>query len=237
MTMRCLIIDDEPLARKGMEEYVREVTFLQHCGSFDSAVKAGVWLTENTADLLLLDIRMPRLSGIEFLKSLKQPPLVIFTTAYPEHALEGYELDIIDYLVKPISFERFLKAVQKAREFFFLRQKATTPDAADYFFIKCNQKFEKVNYSDLLYVEAMQNYCIVHVPGRKLITYITFGNLLEKLPVHRFLKVHKSYIISLDKVTSVDGNEILIGTSRIPISRNLKEEVLARIMGNNLFKR
>jgi DNA-binding LytR/AlgR family response regulator len=237
MNLRCLIIDDEPIARRGMEEYVNEVPFLHLAGACESAVKAAAWLAENQADLLLLDIRLPRLSGIDFLKSLKQPPLVIFTTAFPEYALEGYELDVIDYLVKPISFDRFLKAAQKANDFFSLKQKTAAPGITGYFFIKCNHKFEKVNFTDLLYVEAMQNYCIVHVPGRKLITYITFSSLQEKLPPQRFVKVHKSYLVALDKVTAIEGNEILIGQSRIPISRHLKDEVMKRIMGNNLFKR
>lgn len=239
MKLNCLIIDDEPLARKGLEEYVTEVEFLHLAGKCENAVKASALLHDGKIDLLLLDIQMPKLSGIEFLKTLKNPPMVIFTTAYSEYALEGYSLDIIDYLVKPIPFERFLKAVQKANDFFVLKQKAeVNPQTQpDYFFIKCDHKFEKVNYSDVLYVEAMQNYCIIHTVERKMITYITFSGLESQLPTDRFLKVHKSFLVSLNKIKAVESNEILIGSARIPISRNLKDEVMQKIMGDNLFKR
>lgn len=233
--LNCLIVDDEPLARKGLEEYMRDVDFLHFVGSCENAVKAVSFLSKGNVDLILLDIHMPKVSGIEFLKTLQHPPLVIFTTAYPEYALESYALDVIDYLVKPIPFDRFLKAVQKARDYHALKQKA--PPAPDYFFIKCDHKYEKVSYSEVLYVEAMQNYCIIYTPGRKLITYITLTGLEEQLPKDRFLKVHKSFIVSLEKINSLDGSEILIGTARIPISRTLKDDVLQKIMGNNLFSR
>lgn len=239
MKLNCLIIDDEPMARKGLEEYVHEVDFLHLAGQCENAVKASALLQEGNIDLLLLDIHMPKLSGIEFLKTLKNPPMVIFTTAYSEYALEGYSLDIIDYLVKPIPFERFLKAVQKAHDFYVLKQKAeANPQTQpDYFFIKCDHKFEKVNYNDVLYVEAMQNYCIIHTAERKMIAYITFSGLESQLPANRFLKVHKSFLVSLSKVKAVEGNEILVDKARIPISRNLKDEVMQKIMGDNLFKR
>jgi DNA-binding LytR/AlgR family response regulator len=236
MKLNCLIVDDEPLARKGMEEYVNEIEFLQLAGSCENAVKASVYLNEGKVDLMLLDIQMPKLSGIEFLKTLKNPPLVIFTTAFSEYALESYALDVIDYLVKPIPFDRFLKGVQKAFDFHTLRLKAGS-GAENFFFIKCDHKFEKVNYADVLYIESMQNYSIIHTPDRKLITYITLTGLEEQLPPTRFLKVHKSFIVSLEKVSALDGHDILIGTARIPISRGIKDEVTAKIMGNHLFKR
>ncbi|HEU5291097.1 MAG TPA: LytTR family DNA-binding domain-containing protein [Cyclobacteriaceae bacterium] len=236
MKLNCLIVDDEPLARKGMEEYVKEITFLQLAGSCENAVRASDYLNEGKIDLMLLDIQMPKLSGIEFLKTLKNPPLVIFTTAFSEYALESYSLDVIDYLVKPIPFDRFLKAVQKAFDFHTLKLKASN-EAEDFFFIKCDHKFEKVNFSDVLYVESMQNYSIIHTPDRKMITYITLTGLEEQLPAARFLKVHKSFIVSLEKVSALDGNDILIGNARIPISRGIKDEVTAKIMGNHLFKR
>jgi len=237
MILNCLIVDDEPLARKGMEEYVKEISFLQLAGSSENAVKASAHLNAGTIDLMLLDIQMPKLSGIEFLKTLKNPPLVIFTTAFSEYALESYSLDVIDYLVKPIPFDRFLKAVQKAFDFHTLKLKAGTDDVETFFFVKCDHKYEKVNYSDVLYVESMQNYSIIHTPDRKLITYITLSSLEEQLPSTRFLKVHKSFIVSLEKIKVLDGHDIFIGNSRIPISRSIKDEVTAKIMGNHLFKR
>lgn len=238
MKLNCLIVDDEPIARKGLEEYVKEVDFLHLAGSYENALKAGAFLNESRIDLILLDIQMPKLSGIEFLKTLKIPPMVIFTTAYSDYALEGYALDIIDYLVKPIPFERFLKAVQKAHDFFELKQRAKANSAPpDFFFVKCDHKFEKVNYSEVLYIEAMQNYTIIHTTSRKMITYLTFTGMESQLPSDSFLKVHKSFMVSLEKVKSIDGNELVVGSARIPISRSLKEEVINRIMGDNLFKR
>jgi DNA-binding LytR/AlgR family response regulator len=237
MKLNCLIIDDEPLARKGLEEYVKEVPFLHLAGACENAMKASVLLKSESIDLMLLDIQMPKLSGIDFLKTIKDPPLVIFTTDFSEYALESYTLDVIDYLVKPIPFDRFLKATQKAFDYHVLMQRAGSEKESDFFFIKCDHKFEKVKYNDVKYVEAMQNYCIIHTPSGKLITHITMTGLEEKLPESKFLKVHKSFIISLDKINSVVGSEIVIDTTRIPISRGLKDEVMKRIMGNNLFTR
>jgi DNA-binding LytR/AlgR family response regulator len=208
MKLNCLIVDDEPLARKGLEEYVKEVSFLHLAGTCENALKASAYLKENPIDLMLLDIQMPKLSGIDFLKT-----------------------------VKPIPFDRFLKAVQKAFDYHQLKQKAGSTDSPNFFFIKCDHKFEKVNYADVLYIEAMQNYCILHITDRKMIAYITIGGLEEQLPSPRFLKVHKSFIVSLEKIKALDGNDIMIGNSRIPISRGLKDEVTTKIMGTNLFKR
>jgi DNA-binding LytR/AlgR family response regulator len=227
------------MARKGLQEYVEEIAFLHSVGSCENALKASHLLNEKKVHLIYLDIHMPRLSGIDFLKTLKNPPLTIFTTAFTDYAIEGYSLDIIDYLVKPITFERFLKASQKALEFFQLRTRAEAggPDQMDYFFVRCDSKFEKVFYRDVSYVEALQNYAIIHVPGRKLITYITLTSLENQLPKDRFVKVHKSFIVSVSHIDAIDGNEILIETERIPISRALREDVIQVIMGNRLFKR
>ncbi len=235
MNLRCLIVDDEPMARKGLEEYVKDIPFLELAGTCESAMRAKEFLLQNKVDLMLLDINMPQVTGIEFLKSLENPPLVIFTTAHPDYALDSYEMDVMDYLVKPIMFERFQKAVQKAQEYHTLR--VSTKTAADFFFIKCDHVFEKVFFNDVLYVEAMQNYCILHTVARKLIAYITLSGLEEKLPATRFMKVHKSYIVNLEKVTALDGNDLFINKAQIPISRNLKEDVMKRVMGGNLFKR
>lgn len=235
MKLKCLIVDDEPIARQGLEEYVKDISFLEHAGSCENALKAKKFLHENPVDLMLLDINMPHVTGIEFLKSLVDPPLVIFITAHPDYALESYSLDVMDYLVKPILFDRFRAAMQKARDYQLLRASSTT--SSDFFFIKCDHVFEKVYFSDVLYVESMQNYCIIHTPPRKLIAYITLTGLEERLPKNRFMKVHKSFIVSLDKITALDGNDLFIGKAQIPVSRNLKDEVMKRVMGDNLFKR
>jgi DNA-binding LytR/AlgR family response regulator len=238
MKMNCLIIDDEPVARKGLEEYVNEVEFLQLVAQCENPLKAASYLNEKNIDLIFLDIHMPKLSGIEFLKSLRNPPMVIFTTAYSDYALEGYSLDVVDYLMKPITFERFLKAVQKASEVYQMKKIASQHNSnSEYFFVKCESKYEKVNYTEVKYVESLQNYVIIHTASKKLITYMTLSSLENQLPKDQFLKVHKSFIVSIAAIKSIDGNEIIIGDARIPISRNLKDQVVSRVIGNNLFKR
>lgn len=237
MKLNCLIVDDEPIARKGLEEYIQEISFLQLTGSCDSAQKAASLLEQQRIDLMLLDIRMPKLSGIDFLRGLQNPPLVIFTTAYSDYAVESYSLDVIDYLLKPIPFDRFLKAAAKALDYYSLKQKSGFDPQADHFFIKCDHKFEKIRFDDLLYVEAMQNYCVLHMSDRKLISYITLTHLQNKLPSDRFMKVHKSFIVALNKVIGLEGNQLTIGSLQVPVSRSLKTEVAQRILGNNLLSR
>lgn len=237
MKMNCLVVDDEPMARKGMEEYIREVEFLHLVAQCENASKAATHLQGGKVDLIFLDIQMPKLSGIEFLKTLSKPPLVIFTTAHADYALEGYALDVIDYLLKPIPFHRFLKATQKALDFFQLRHLEVSTGATDYFFVKCDSKYEKVFFNEVIYLEALQNYTVIHTADKKLITYITFTGLTEQLPKGQFLRIHKSYSVSLSKITAIDGNEVVLGKARIPISRNLKEEVMDVILKNNLLKR
>jgi DNA-binding LytR/AlgR family response regulator len=236
MKLNCLIIDDEPIARKGLREYVDEVEYLNCVASCENALKATGALNENKIDLMFLDIQMPRVNGIEFLKTIKNPPLTILTTAHPDYALEGYALDVIDYLVKPITFNRFLKASQRALEFFQLKSHAIQQQA-DYFFVKCDRKFEKVFFRDVSHVEGLQNYAVIHVKGRKLITYITLTSLENQLPADRFLKVHKSFLISLPHISAIDGDEIILDDVRIPISRSLREQVMNQILGSRLFKR
>lgn len=237
MKLNCLIIDDEPLARKGISEYVKEIDFLHAVGECGSAAEAANLLTKHPVDLLLLDIQMPRLSGIDFLKTLSHPPMAIITTAFSEYALEGYSLDVIDYLVKPIPFDRFLRAVQKAFDFHQMRQRESHSASPDYFFVKSNGKYERVAFNDILYVESMQNYVIIHLPGQKLIVYMTLAGLEAQLPPRKFMKVHKSFVVSIEQVNSIENNEIIIKQARIPISRTLKDDVLKRILGDNLLSR
>lgn len=240
MKLNCLVVDDEPVARKGIVEYVSEVDFLNLAGQCENALKASALLNQQPVDLIFLDIQMPKISGVDFLKTLQHPPLVIFTTAYSEYAVEGYSLDVVDYLMKPITFDRFLRATQKAMEIHTLKRTAAghTRDAQpDYFFVKCDSKFEKVFYNEVRYIEAMQNYAVLHTLNRKLITYITMSSLEHQLPGDQFLKVHKSFIVAIAHIKALEGNEILIGEARIPISRNLKDEVVSQILGNKLFKR
>ncbi len=238
MKIMCIVIDDEPLARKGIKEYIGDVDFLELYGEFDSPLKATELINGGKVQLLFLDIQMPKITGLDFFKTLKQPPPVIFTTAYPQYALEGYEVNALDYLVKPVSFERFLKAALKAREYYEVRDKNTSDaDDSTFFFIKVDNKLVKVEYDEVLYVEALQNYVLIHTPAKKYMTYLTFKAIEEYLPSDKFLKVHKSYIVAASKIDSIEGNDIRIGDEHIPVSRNQKEEVMEKLLKNRFLKR
>lgn len=240
MTLNCVIIDDEPLARKGLKEYIADLDFLNLVGDFDSPVKATELLSRGQIQLLFLDIQMPKITGLDFFKSLKNAPPVIFTTAYPQYALDGFELNALDYLVKPISFERFLKAALKAKEYFEIRQhnlEALTGKKEEYFFIKVDNKLVKIFFEEILFVEALQNYVTIHTADKKYITYLTFKSVEEYLPVNQFIKTHKSYIVSVSKIESIEGNNIRIGNHHVPISRNEKEDVMQKLLKGKFLKR
>ena len=238
--INCVIIDDEPIARKGLKEYIADIDFLLLTGEFDNPVKAEGIINSGEAELLFLDIQMPKITGLDFLKSLKQAPPVIFTTAFPQYALDGFDLNALDYLVKPISFDRFFKAALKAKEYYEVRQQFNAESAghtANYFFIKADNKLVKIMFRDVLFVEALQNYVTIHTTDKKYITYLTFKSVEEYLPPSQFIKTHKSYIIAAEKVESIEGNSIRIGIHHVPISRNLKEEVMEKLLGGNFLKR
>ena len=237
MLINCIVIDDEPLARKGLKEYIADVDFLNFVAEFDSPLKATELINRGKSQLLFLDIQMPKITGLDFFKTLQTPPPVIFTTAYPQYALEGFEVNALDYLVKPISFERFLKAVLKAKEFYEVREKNQTEIAADHFFIKADSKLIKILYDDVLFVEALQNYVVIHTKGKKHISYLTIKSVEEYLPPSLFIKTHKSYIIAASKIESIEGNDVRIGQHQIPISRNLKDEVMEKLLKGKFLKR
>jgi DNA-binding LytR/AlgR family response regulator len=240
--INCLIIDDEPLARKGLREYIADVDFLHLAGEYDNPLKATDIIGRGEVQLLFLDIQMPKITGLDFMKTLQKPIPVIFTTALPQYALDGFELNALDYLVKPISFDRFLKAALKAKEYYEVRQKNETDKApaserGDYFFIKADNRLVKVSFNDILFIEALQNYVVVHTQEKKLITYLTFKSVEEYLPSSQFIKVHKSFIVSATKIDSIEQNDIRIGQHHIPISRNLKEEVMDKLLKGKFLKR
>jgi DNA-binding LytR/AlgR family response regulator len=237
--INCIIIDDEPLARKGLKEYIADVDFLHLSGEFDNPLRATELLGRGEVQLIFLDIQMPKISGLEFFKTLKQAPPVIFTTAYPQYALDGFELNALDYLVKPISFERFLKAALRAKEYYEVRQKneldATAP--GEYVFIKADNKLVRIAFDEILFAEALQNYVVIHTREKKYITYLTFKSVEEYLPTSRFIRVHKSYIVAAPKIDSIEGNDIRIGAHHIPISRNLKDDVMEKLLKGKFLKR
>lgn len=234
--INCLVVDDEPIARNGLMEHIRQIDFLNLVAECKSAMEATPWLQRKKIDLIFLDIQMPKLTGIDFIKNSPALPIVIFTTAYPEYAIEGYELDILDYLLKPISFNRFFKAALKAQEFLGARTSHEISVLEDFFFIKSNQKIEKIVIADVLYIEGMSNYIIIHTKQKKYVAYLTFKGIEEKLPQSMFIRIHKSFLVSIHAIQSIDGNEIKMEKNTLPISKNYKEEVMNKI-GERLFKR
>jgi DNA-binding LytR/AlgR family response regulator len=222
MIIHCLIADDEPIARIGMQKLVQQAPCLHLVGMAKDASEVNDYLSRSAVQLLFLDIQMPGMNGLDYIKSLSQPPKVIFTTAYPEYAIAGYDLDVLDYLLKPITLPRFLKAVNRAKEYFAL----TMPQAAGYLFVKTNRQLQKVAFDEILFIEAMLNYVVIHTPAQKIITYASMKTMQDSLPAPLFLKVHKSYIISTAKIKSLQGYEVTIGTHTLPVSRRHKEELM-----------
>ena|ERR1700733_9889523 len=239
MKLKCVIIDDEPIARQLIAEFVDDIDYLELLGEAENPAKAIRLMTENEVDLIFLDINMPTINGINFLKSSKNTASIIMTTAYPQYAVEAFELDVLDYLVKPIPFERFLKACNKAKEVFDNKKAIaqTNSSPIDYFFIKCDNQIEKVLYDDLVYAESMMNYVILYTASRKMIVYITLKILEEQLPASQFIKVHKSFLVNRNKIQSIDGNQVNVGIQKIPISQNLREKVLGEILRDRMIRR
>lgn len=234
-TLKAIIVEDEHLARVGLQSYIREVAFLELVEVCEDALEANQALVQHKPDLVFLDIQMPKMTGIDFLKSLSRPPLVILTTAYPNYALQGYDLDVVDYLVKPYPFDRFLKATNKARELFILKNQSASPSVMPsvktHFFVKTDSKLLRINMDDILYAEAMENYVSIVTAQGKTITLMTMKSLEELLPAEQFLRIHKTYIIAINKVQAIQGNEVLIGNKHIPFSRQKRNEVLDRLTG------
>jgi two-component system, LytTR family, response regulator len=225
----CIITDDEPFARKGLQGYIEKIDFLDLQGVCEDALQLSNYLQKQPIDLLFLDIQMPHITGIEFIRALSNPPKVIFTTAFEQYALQGFELDVLDYLLKPISYERFLKAAWKARDYFALREEKNSP-VIPYMFAKANGKLEKINFNEILFIEGMENYAAIHFENKKLIIHTTIKALLEKLPSQQFIQTHKSYIVAIDKVETIEGNTIYIQKHQVPISKYLRETVLGQIV-------
>lgn len=237
MKLNVLIVDDEPLAREGVVSFVKRVDFLELKEQCSDAMEANDYLAENNIDLMFLDIQMPTLSGTDFLRSVNQPPLVILTTAYPQYALEGFELDVVDYLVKPYAFERFLKAVNKAYERFNAAQSKTgsetkNSEAQKVFFIKSDRRYVRVMMDEVLYIQGNQNYIDIHTENKKIMTLMTLKHLEELLPSDQFMRVHKSYILPLRRIKEIEGNQVLIGDKYLPVSKKNKKKLLKRLFKN-----
>ncbi|MES2378457.1 MAG: LytTR family DNA-binding domain-containing protein [Bacteroidota bacterium] len=232
--LRCLIVDDEPVARKVLREFIGKVPFLELAG--EAASVANALLMTGDTDLIFLDIEMPKRSGLDWLKQGGIKPMVILTTAFPNYALDGYELDIIDYLLKPIAFERFEKAVQKAGEYAELRALSASGNLEDSLFIRCEKRIEKVELATILYIESTGNYVHIHTEEKKLVAYLTLKSIQSRLPPAAFLKIHQSFIVNLSRITALDGPTVLLGGKKVPVSRAYRDE-LRRVVEQRLLKR
>lgn len=233
MKVRCLIIDDEPLAIKVLEKYIEEVNDFECVGSCGSAVKAIQFLSEQPVDLIFLDINMPKLSGIEFLETMQNPPLTVITTAYREYAAESYDYDVIDYLVKPIELPRFFRMVNKVTSRLKIPSKvapAQEPDKVDHLFLKVDKKMVKVFLKDILYVESLKDYVMVRTNNEDLIVHHNLQSFTELLPPDYFIRIHRSYTVSLEKIKAINGNQVEIAGKMLPIGRNYQTDVKKQIL-------
>jgi DNA-binding LytR/AlgR family response regulator len=234
--MRCIIVDDEPIARKILREFIEQVPFLSLAGEFENAIKTQAFLQNDTADIMFLDIEMPKLTGVQYLKTVTVKPLVILTTAFPEYAVEGYELDIIDYLLKPIAFSRFLKAVQKAKEYTELRDATTPAPASSYLFVRSEKRIEKIELNDIIYIESLGNYVNIYTENKKIVAYLTLKGLENQLPPAEFIKIHQSFLVGFSKISAIEGNHIIIKNKSLPISRNYRDAVM-RMVEQRMLRR
>ena len=234
--IRCLAIDDESLALDLLEDNIRKVPFLELAGKCKSAAEAIEILRSEKVDLLFLDIQMPDISGIQLVKSLSQKPLVIFTTAYEKYALQGYELDVLDYLLKPFPFERFLKAVNKAMEYIAFREKENLTGelnrGENFIFVRADYKLVRIDLRDILYIEGLKDYIKIYTGEKPVITLMGMNEIMEKLPSGNFIRVHRSFIVNLLKIEYIQRNMIIIGNKEIPVSDHYKENFYKVIKHN-----
>ena len=232
--MNCIIIDDEPLAREAIEILVKDTSQLNLLGMFNNALAASKFMEENPVDLIFLDIQMPGITGIEFARNISKRSLVIFTTAYSEYAVDSYEVDAIDYLIKPIDPERFHKAVNKAIAYhsLLLKEEKENIEAGntEYFFVKSERRYFKINYKDILFIEGLKDYVIIQLDEQRVITRMNLKNIFDLLPKHDFLRVNKSYIVNTKHIDSFDNNDIFIKTHEIAIGNTYRDTFFEAFM-------
>ncbi|HMG15567.1 MAG TPA: LytTR family DNA-binding domain-containing protein [Saprospiraceae bacterium] len=239
--MKVIIVDDEPLALDILETFIQQIPELTLVSRCVNAFEANQALLDHDIDLMFLDIQMPQMTGLEFLKTLPNPPMVIFTTAFPNFALEGFELNVLDYLLKPIAADRFLKAVNKAKEHYTKQKASEIAEAGDdknFFFVKADKKLVKINYHEITYIEGLKDYVIIWLEQNRIITLQTMKSLEDKLDLRSFKRIHRSFIVNLDKVTAVNGNMVELyfkgQLKQLPVGKNYKDELLEIINHNKL---
>ena len=244
MKINCIAIDDEPLALDKMRQYIDKVDYLNLLQTFDNGIDALNFLKNNTVDLMFLDIQMEDLTGIQLLEAVIVKPKVIITTAYESYAIKGYELDVSDYLLKPISLQRFIKSVDKVYN--KLTEDSSNPDRVsvsdtdnnkkdDFIFVKTEYRIEKINFKDILYVEGMKDYLQIHTEDKKIMTLLNFNKLLKHLPADNFIRVHKSYVVSVNKIKSVERKFISVRDVKIPIGDTYREHFFFLLKSRDLI--
>lgn len=232
MRLRCIAVDDEPLALDLLEDNIRQVPYLELVAKCADAFEAIKVLQETQVDLIFLDIQMPGLTGLQFIQSLSNKPMIILITAYEKYALEGFELDVTDYLVKPVALPRFIKACNKARELFQLKQNgpsASTTTAPEFFFVNSDYSLLKINIADIIWIEALKDYIRIHMTGnsKPVVTRMALKQVEEQLTPARFIRIHKSYIIAVSHITAIRKNSVFIGTMELPVGENYRDAVAA----------
>ncbi|MES2109991.1 MAG: LytTR family DNA-binding domain-containing protein [Bacteroidota bacterium] len=245
--IRCLIVDDEPLALHILEDYISKIPFLQLVKATTNPIEALTLVQEKQVDLVFLDVQMPELTGIQFLRIANGKAKVILTTAYPQYALEGYELDVIDYLLKPIAFDRFFKSVQKAQGVLQPAAAPIQPEPvqqqfhqpqndflSDFIFVKTEHKIQKVYLNDILFIEGLKDYISIFTPAERIITLQNMKKMEDALPEKNFIRVHKSYIVSINKIDSIERSRIFIGDKVIPVGDTYREDFFKIIDGKNI---
>ena len=228
--LRCLAIDDEPLALELLEDNISQVPFLQLAGKCNNALEAIQFLKENSVDLIFLDIQMPGLTGLQFIQSLTQKPMIILVTAYEKFALDGFNLDVVDYLVKPVALDRFIRACNKAWELYQLKNK-TVENIPEYFFVNVEYSLQKVEFADILWIEGLKDYVKINLKNssKPIVTRMSMKALEDQLPSSKFLRIHKSYILAIAAITSIRKNSVFVGNTEFPVGDNYKDGVAAII--------
>ena len=224
--MNCIIIEDEPAAQSILESHISKCSDLRCCGTFGDAFSAQTFLNSNPIDLIFLDINLPEMSGVSFLRSLVHPPLVIFTTAYSQYAVDGFDLEAVDFLLKPFSFERFHKAVNKARERFNSGNQQVVPAKLS---VKSGKRIYQIDINDIRFIETCGDYVTIHCSDKKLVVHGTLKSWEEKLKGLSFLKVHRTAIVNFSKIDHIEGNLVCIGENKLPVSEQYKEQLLERM--------
>jgi DNA-binding LytR/AlgR family response regulator len=228
--IKCIIVEDERLAQDVIKSHLQQVNRFELIGVCRNAPEAAEALATYDVDVMFLDIQLPGMSGLNFLRTLTDPPLTVLTTAYPEHALESYEYNVVDYLLKPISFDRFLKTVNKIVDGKLLNESDKEKEVpGDHIFVKANSKFFKVNFPSIVYIEGMKDYLKIHTTENTLVTHQTMNDIEKILPAKQFLRIHKSYIISLTHIRAIYGNSVEMENATIPIGVNYKEKIFSLI--------